>query len=194
MQNKITLGKMGEVSISEEMMTNAGFQPDDLIEIEIKDSYQKAILMRADENSKKIMRTIDGSGRVILPIEVRKALRYETYDILDITIENIIVLCKKMKKNGVEKQDIDSLGRIVIPKKIRDSIGYEDGNEFEFGIRNGKLILSKAEENSSKITKPVDPKGRVVLPVDIRRSLGFEEGDALEIRVERILVVSKEEK
>ncbi|MCL2611261.1 MAG: AbrB/MazE/SpoVT family DNA-binding domain-containing protein [Defluviitaleaceae bacterium] len=89
------------------------------------------------------------------------------------------------------KTIVDSLGRVTVPRELREEANFKIKDKFEVEIRNGKVILSKAEENGLKITKAMDDMSRIVLPIDIRRALGFREGDELQLNLEQILVLSK---
>jgi len=97
----------------------------------------------------------------------------------------------KGEKNMQSKTIVDALGRVTVPKELREEANFKIKDKFEVEIRNDKVILSKAEENSLKIMRSMDDMSRIVLPIDIRRALGFREGDELQLNLEQILVLSK---
>lgn len=41
---------------------------------------------------------------------------------------------------------IDELGRLVVPKDIRTTLDIQDGDELEFTVENGALVVRKHSE------------------------------------------------
>ena len=92
MQNKSILDKLGRISFSKEVREEIGFGANDIFEIEARDG--KIMLLKANEESLKVKRTVDPTGRLVLPIEIRQALNYKEGDNMEITVERVLLVSK----------------------------------------------------------------------------------------------------
>ena len=51
---------------------------------------------------------------------------------------------------------LTSKGRTTIPQAIRSALGLRPGDEIEYAIENGHVLLTKAEAGTSRRGKPFD--------------------------------------
>lgn len=95
-----------------------------------------------------IVRKIDQLGRIVIPIELRRALDIkEIQDSLEIfTREDCIVLKKmiiKTSPSGVARK-VDQLGRIVLPIELRRKFDIEaEKDSLEIFVGENELYLKK---------------------------------------------------
>ena len=60
---------------------------------------------------------------------------------------------------------IDPVGRIVIPKDFRDALGFREGEDLLIEVKDGKIVLSKAEHTCvfcEKTSKLMSYMGKTV--------------------------------
>lgn len=94
-----------------------------------------------------IVRRVDDLGRVVIPKELRKVLKIQEHDPIEIFIENTNVVLKKHNIDSAESigivRKIDDLGRIVIPKELRKTLKIQENNPLEIFVEDDKVLLRK---------------------------------------------------
>ena len=92
-------------------------------------------------------------------------------------MKNIKNVVKKLTDSGIIRR-VDELGRLVIPVNYREK-GFESGKMCYLSRYEDYIILSKEDENNSKIQKTLDELGRVTINKEIREDLEWNEKDAI---------------
>lgn len=96
-----------------------------------------------------IVRKIDGFGRIVVPVEMRRALQLaDNVDSLEIYCEGNLIVLRKYAPGANEVREasvarrVDELGRVLIPKEVRKGLGITDVyNDLEFFTREDGCIL-----------------------------------------------------
>lgn len=95
-----------------------------------------------------IVRKVDQLGRIVIPKELRKALKIvEIEDSLEIYMEDGTIVLKKIpdeiEAEGVARK-VDQLGRIVLPIELRRMLDIvEERDSLEIYIDSEKIFLKK---------------------------------------------------
>ncbi|WP_051685345.1 AbrB/MazE/SpoVT family DNA-binding domain-containing protein [Clostridium sp. KNHs205] len=84
------------------------------------------------------VRKIDEVGRIVIPIEIRRAAGIENRDYLDMTFENGVL--KLSKGRG---RRTDELGRFTIPKEIRRTNDWSIGQAMDISIDGNIICIRK---------------------------------------------------
>ncbi|MEE6449842.1 AbrB/MazE/SpoVT family DNA-binding domain-containing protein [Gottfriedia acidiceleris] len=98
-----------------------------------------------------------------------------------------------MKSTGIIRK-LDDLGRIVLPKELRNTMNLENNAPFEIYFEDGKIILTKYDENSglSGIVRRLDDLGRIVLPKELRKMLNLNKYEPFEVFIEEQRIILKQ--
>ncbi len=96
------------------------------------------------------VRKVDELGRIVLPVEMRRALKIENNEELKITVVDDIVhfmkkdveIANEEIQNSTIIRKTDELGRIVIPQKWRELLDIKIKDPVEI-IKKGKIITLK---------------------------------------------------
>lgn len=97
-----------------------------------------------------IVRKIDQLGRIVIPKELRRALKIvEIEDSLEIYLEDGAIVLVKINceedASGFSRK-VDQLGRIVLPVELRRNLDIvEEKDALEIFIEDNKIILKKYE-------------------------------------------------
>jgi len=86
------IDQLGRVCIPKEVMENVHYESRTTFEVEIR--HGKIALFKAKKDSSNIKRAVDELNRIVLPIDVRKALSYEEGDSLEFRVEEVIFISK----------------------------------------------------------------------------------------------------
>lgn len=103
-----------------------------------------------------IVREVDGLGRIVIPMELRKTMQIKPKDPLEIYYSkegDMIVMSKyspeesadtdaPLKSTGIVR-DVDGLGRIVIPKELRKTLHIDSKDPLEIYVDGTSVILKK---------------------------------------------------
>lgn len=84
-------------------------------------------------------RKLDYLGRITLPIEYRRQLKYESNQGIDLYIVGNVM--------HLEKGDgrcLDDLGRYTLPIEVRKGLKLKDGELVDMWIENGVIRIKKA--------------------------------------------------
>lgn len=76
------------------------------------------------------LRKVDELGRIVIPIEIRKELKIEKNDIINVSI---------LEKTFTDK--IDAIGRIILPIEIRKELDIKVADKLKVYIENGNIVL-----------------------------------------------------
>ena len=76
------------------------------------------------------LRRIDELGRIVIPIEIRKELKIEKGDIINISIA---------EKSFSDK--IDAIGRVIVPMEIRKELDIKAADKLKVYIESGNIVL-----------------------------------------------------
>lgn len=94
-----------------------------------------------------MVRNLDGLGRIVVPIELRRTLKWNEADRIEIWVEGKHVA---LKNNADQKElvgsvdrKLDELGRVVIPKEVRKRLGIIEGDAIEIFVDGDMLLLKK---------------------------------------------------
>lgn len=96
-----------------------------------------------------MVREIDGLGRIVIPMELRKTMDIKPKDPLEIYFSNGDMIVVNQYDENAENastsitRDVDSLGRIVIPKELRKILGIEPKTPLEIYVDGKSIILKK---------------------------------------------------
>lgn len=103
-----------------------------------------------------IVREVDGLGRIVIPMELRKTMQIKPKDPLEIYFlkdSDMIIMSKygseasgntasSLNSTGIVR-DVDSLGRIVIPKELRKIMHIEPKDPLEIYVDGSSIALKK---------------------------------------------------
>lgn len=94
-----------------------------------------------------IVRRVDQLGRIVIPKELRNALKIkEISDALEIYLESGTIVLRKIikdERSGVSRK-VDQLGRIVLPVELRRNLDIvEERDSLEVFVDDDKIILKK---------------------------------------------------
>lgn len=88
--------------------------------------------------AKGIVRKLDHLGRIDIPIEYRRSLKYAEQEGLDLYIESNVIHLKKG-----QGRRIDKVGRYVIPKEVRTTLSFGERQELDIFIVGDELCIQK---------------------------------------------------
>ena len=95
-----------------------------------------------------IVRKVDQLGRIVIPKELRRALKIvEIEDLLEIYVDDGTIVLKKIlcteDSAGVARK-VDQLGRIVLPIELRRKLDIvEERDALEIFIEDDTIVLKK---------------------------------------------------
>lgn len=96
-----------------------------------------------------IVRKIDELGRLVLPMEIRKAFKLGEKEKMDIYLDPKNPECVVISKFNQEDsaiglaRNIDELGRIVIPAEIRRNFFIGERDPLEFFTEDNQIYIKK---------------------------------------------------
>ena len=111
---------------------------------EVVDIYKNSIEQKLNI---EIIGKVFKSGRLVIPIKVRKKLKIIQGDKINISIKNknlILELVRNENEKNENSIEVKRNGYIIIPKKYRNELEYNtDGQLVKFSPRINRIILEK---------------------------------------------------
>ncbi|WP_100399080.1 AbrB/MazE/SpoVT family DNA-binding domain-containing protein [Bacillus sp. FJAT-44742] len=98
--------------------------------------------------SKEQIRQLDGSGRIVIPKEIREELELNDQPLRIKEDKRRISVIKTNLEETEEKhvKTLDDEGRLLLPSDLRDYIGWQKGVEITFSTDKDTVILQEANE------------------------------------------------
>src|SRR5699024_10019495 len=110
---------------------------------------ERRIIMK----STGMIRKVDDLGRVVIPIELRRSLKINEKDPIEIYVDDDKIILKKYvaNKSGdiTGEIQVDEISRIAIPNEIRRSLKINEKHPIEIYVDDDKSILKKYVANMS---------------------------------------------
>ena len=93
-----------------------------------------------------ITRRLDDLGRITIPMELRRSLRIDAGDKLDISEQDKLIVLESAKGGCLFSRKLDDLGRLCIPRSFLKRLrAMNKVSYFQFYVQEDKIFLQISE-------------------------------------------------
>jgi len=90
-----------------------------------------------------IVRVLDGLGRVVLPMELRRTFGIAEGDRLEVFMNGRDITIRQYTEGTGIVRAVDGLGRFVLPVEIRRTLDLSEGASVEIFVDGKDIVLRK---------------------------------------------------
>jgi bifunctional DNA-binding transcriptional regulator/antitoxin component of YhaV-PrlF toxin-antitoxin module len=94
MSFKSEIDEIGRIVLPVELQKEIGCSPYESLELDIRSNKLELALFEEKSPNYKPVRSVDEMGRIVLPIEMRGYLNFETSDKVKIEVKKVITISK----------------------------------------------------------------------------------------------------